>query len=146
MFVALVVMNMTAEYYETRTRMKLTRLDEFGERLFGCASGMAATHRFVVAGTGVRRMVEDEKNEVQILREVVHLRGEPLALRAGKFLEVAIKDKEQRIGNAGGIVTTVLQIREALEVVAESDLQIAVQFVISDGGVDGYFVFAPDGG
>src|ERR1700730_6784175 len=45
-----------------------------------------------------------------------------------------------------GVVTAILQFREALEVVRERDLLIAGKIMVSQRGINGYLVFAPHRG
>jgi len=90
--------------------------------------------------------MKHEEDEIYVRRNLVELRGEPFALGAGGFFQRAIKHEQERVGGSYGIVSAVLEVGEALEIVTECGIQIAVHIMISQRRIDGNFLVAPDAG
>src|SRR5271165_2203948 len=91
-------------------------------------------------------MMEKKKNEVNVGRDVIELVGQPLALRSGGFVERAIEREDEGIASPDRVIAAVLQIREALEIIAQRDFLFAVQIVISESRIDRNFLFPQDAG
>ena len=143
-FVVLVVVNMAAEDDETGAGVLLALFEPGSQRPLGRPGGMAATEDSFVGRTGVGRMVENEKNEIDVVRNVVELPGEPRALRAGEFREGAVQDKHERVGDSYGIEAISAEVRKTLKIVGERGFFIALEVVIAKSRIDGDFTVAPD--
>src|SRR5208337_1903509 len=144
--VALVVVNMAVEDDEARACALLVVFQHFSECLLGWPRGMATAKDFQVGGTGVRRMVENEEHKIHVGGKMIELGREPRTLRAGEFVEIAIENEHERIGDPRGIEAIFLEFREALEIIGEGGIQIAVQIVIANRGINRNFAFPPKRG
>src|SRR5580704_8654720 len=120
-FVALVIMNVAGEYHEAETGLGLALLKHFCYMLFRRSRRVAATKHFRIGGTGVGRMVEHEKHKVNVRRNTIQFAGQPSALWSGHLVESGIEHQRECIGCAYGVVAAIIKIREALEVVAQSN-------------------------
>src|SRR5579863_5044832 len=89
-------------------------------------------------------MMEHEKYEIHVRGDVIEFVGQPLALRSIGFRKRAVKRENQRVGGAHGVVAAVLQIGKALEIVAQRDLFVSMQVMVSQSWIDWNFVIAPD--
>jgi len=70
---AFIVVNMPGEYDEACTRRGLTPLEHLRKVLLWCTRRMSATEKFYTRRTGVRRMMKDNKNEIDVARKRVEL-------------------------------------------------------------------------
>ena len=143
--VALVVVDVSGENDEAGVGGGLAVFQQFREILF-LTAGFVAFADHVGRGTGVGRMMQHQENEIDAGGKVVELALEPLALRAGDFVERAVKDEDQCVGGADGVVAIFAEVGKALEIICERDLFVAVHFVVADGGENGNIFVAPDGG
>src|SRR5271169_727653 len=64
MLMTFVVMNVPVEHDKTRPDVLLLAFEIIRQHLFGSARGMAASEGFIVGGTGVRRVMEYQENEI----------------------------------------------------------------------------------
>src|SRR6185312_11699572 len=80
MFVALVIMHVSGEYKKTSTSLTLPFFKHLRQLLLGQSSGMSPTKFFCVRGTGVGRMVNDHKQEIDVRGNIVQFANQPLAL------------------------------------------------------------------
>src|SRR5205807_9106287 len=84
----------------------------------------------------VGRMVQHDENEIYVRREVVQLVGQPLALLTGDFFECTVEHENESVAGSYRIETTLLEVRKALEIVAQSDIQVAMKIVVAESGVN----------
>src|SRR5579872_1304076 len=90
-------------------------------------------------------MMEDYENKIHISGDVVQLSQEPFSLRARRLRQRAVQREQQGVGNTDRIVTAVLQVGKALEVVGERNSLIAVEIVVSQRRIYRDAVSAPHG-
>ena len=72
-FVTLVIVDVAVEYNEAGASVLLALLEEFRQLQFFGPRGVPASISFFIRRTRVRRMVEDEENEVDVNGELLEL-------------------------------------------------------------------------
>src|ERR1700730_7893273 len=77
-------------------------------------------------------MVQNNKDELDIGGNGIELLGQPLALPTGDFFERTVEDEYERIGGTDGVVSTLFQVREMLEIISQSHFPTAVKIVVAE--------------
>src|SRR3989442_1076448 len=94
----LVVVYMPGENYDAEGSVSLVRLQNFRQRLLMRPSRMSAAKFLLVRRTGIGRMVVHDKHEVNVLRNMIEVVQQPLALRSGNLIERAVEHQSHRVG------------------------------------------------
>src|SRR5580700_5776634 len=77
-------------------------------------------------------MVQNNKDKLDVGGNVIELFVQPLALRTRDFLARAVENECERIGGTDGVISTLFQVREMLEIVCQSHFLTAVKIVVAE--------------
>lgn len=138
-----VIVDMAVEDDDARMQVLLPGLEHLGENLLCRPRGVATTVGFLVGGTGVRRVVENEKKKIDGGGERVEFSPEPVSLRAGGLVEGTVENQHEGIAHADRIETAVGKLGKPGEIVWQSDVRVTLEIVISEGGINGNAVITP---
>ena len=126
-------MDVTAKHNEVRPGLELAFFQHFRQRLLARARRMA-TPQEAIFRIGVRRMMQQEEDKIDIVGKVIELAGQPLSLRTGRLILRAVQNQRECAARPHGVIAAVLQLRKALEVIPQTGDWILVKLVIADGG------------
>src|SRR5215471_9518823 len=145
-FVALIVVDVAGKDYNARPQCLLLRFEIGGHLLFGRAGAMAAAKCLFIAGTGVRRVVQDDEDECRTGREMVQPVMQPAALWSFAFIKGAVESQHDPVGAPYRVEPVMAQGGEPGEIVIQGDRKVAMQVVVSKRRVDRDSALAPDAG